>query len=285
MLMNDKLLFARKKKGLSVEDFAALLNVEKSEVEGWESGNNVPDIGKLVEISNILDISIDYLVKDTNSINENSFKTSDALMPRRLKRKNRIFLEILIIIGGIVSPLVYFFPLYYNVGNYAFWSFSAYVYTIPLCFGACRCIRNASKKSELIGWGIVSMLFLSGFGGLFMILTLNIDFEDYNSRVNKESKKKIDKRKNSEDNNSKKIIDEKNNDNDFIKPLNKYSEKCVKLVDYYILKFQNKRCISQHKKEYMLKQLEVLKNEAQNVTNESELTTFNEEFNEIIHNQ
>lgn len=64
MIFSDKLQLIRKGKGFTQEDFAEKLNVSRQAVAKWESGQAYPDITNLIQISNLLNISIDYLVKD-----------------------------------------------------------------------------------------------------------------------------------------------------------------------------------------------------------------------------
>lgn len=64
MIFSDKLQLIRKSKGFTQEDFAEKLNVSRQAVAKWESGQAYPDITNLIQISNLLNISIDYLVKD-----------------------------------------------------------------------------------------------------------------------------------------------------------------------------------------------------------------------------
>ncbi len=68
MIFSDKLQLIRKSKGFTQEDFAERLNVSRQAVAKWESGQAYPDITNLIQISNLLNISIDYLVKDQECI-------------------------------------------------------------------------------------------------------------------------------------------------------------------------------------------------------------------------
>ena len=64
MIFSEKLQVLRKNKGFTQETFAEKLNVSRQAVAKWESGQVYPDIGNLIEISNLLNVSVDYLVKD-----------------------------------------------------------------------------------------------------------------------------------------------------------------------------------------------------------------------------
>ncbi len=64
MIFSEKLQVMRKNKGFTQEALAERLNVSRQAVAKWESGQVYPDIGNLIEISNLLNVSVDYLVKD-----------------------------------------------------------------------------------------------------------------------------------------------------------------------------------------------------------------------------
>lgn len=60
----DKLITLRKKQGMSQEQLADRLGVTRQSVSKWESGASVPELAKLVAISEMFKVSMDYLVKD-----------------------------------------------------------------------------------------------------------------------------------------------------------------------------------------------------------------------------
>ena len=64
MTVAEKILNLRKNSGLSQEAFAQKLGVSRQSVSKWESGSAVPDIDKIVGMSEIFGVSTDYLLKD-----------------------------------------------------------------------------------------------------------------------------------------------------------------------------------------------------------------------------
>lgn len=58
----------RKNKGLTQEALAEKLNVSRQAVAKWESGQVYPDISNLIQISNLFNVTVDYLVKDQTCI-------------------------------------------------------------------------------------------------------------------------------------------------------------------------------------------------------------------------
>lgn len=64
MNFSDKLQFLRKNKGLTQEALADKLGVSRQAVAKWEAGQVYPDITNLIQISDLMNVSVDYLVKD-----------------------------------------------------------------------------------------------------------------------------------------------------------------------------------------------------------------------------
>ena len=51
----------RKEKGITQEELAKVLGVNKATVSGWECGRNYPSVEKLIELCKYLDVSSDCL--------------------------------------------------------------------------------------------------------------------------------------------------------------------------------------------------------------------------------
>lgn len=72
MTFGAKLKQARQNSKLSQEQLAEKLNVSRSAIAKWETDKGMPDIDNLKAISQLLDISIDYLLAEDKQI---SFQT------------------------------------------------------------------------------------------------------------------------------------------------------------------------------------------------------------------
>lgn len=67
MTFGEKLKVLRKEKGYSQEEFAGLLNVSRQAVSKWESDRGTPETDKLLQISNMFGVTLDYLLKEESS--------------------------------------------------------------------------------------------------------------------------------------------------------------------------------------------------------------------------
>ena len=64
MILSEKILTLRKKNGWSQEELAEKLNVTRQSVSKWEIAASIPDIGKILELAQIFDVTTDFLLKD-----------------------------------------------------------------------------------------------------------------------------------------------------------------------------------------------------------------------------
>lgn len=58
----EQLKVLRQKEGLSQEELGKQLFISRQAISKWETGETVPDLEHLVKLSEIFDVSLDYLV-------------------------------------------------------------------------------------------------------------------------------------------------------------------------------------------------------------------------------
>ena len=83
MSFGEKLQQLRKEKGLSQEDLAHQLNISRQAVSKWESQNGYPEIEKMILISDLFQVSLDYLMKEDYEEHENETISSFRLMTQQ----------------------------------------------------------------------------------------------------------------------------------------------------------------------------------------------------------
>ena len=64
MIFADKLIDLRKKNGWSQEELAEKLNVSRQAVSKWEGAQSIPDMARIIQLSELFGVSTDYLLKD-----------------------------------------------------------------------------------------------------------------------------------------------------------------------------------------------------------------------------
>lgn len=98
MTFGAKLKQARQQAGLSQEQLAGKLNVSRSAIAKWETDKGMPDIENLKSIAGFLNVSIDYLLAEEETINFQTTKEPINLdeyekHPKRHSKKDMVVLK------------------------------------------------------------------------------------------------------------------------------------------------------------------------------------------------
>lgn len=70
MILADKIILERKKNGWSQEELAEQLGVTRQAVSKWEGAQSTPDLQRLLEMSKLFGVTVDYLIKDEMDVAE-----------------------------------------------------------------------------------------------------------------------------------------------------------------------------------------------------------------------
>ena len=68
MKIGEKIFYLRTRNNCSQEELAFSLGVSRQTISKWELGLSIPDTDKIVDISNYLQVSTDFLLKDNYGI-------------------------------------------------------------------------------------------------------------------------------------------------------------------------------------------------------------------------
>ena len=109
MTFSEKMYALRKKSGLSQEQLAEQLNVSRQAISKWELGQSMPESDKIVAISSYFNVSLDYLMKETEETNDNNDRpANDVRQPAARKSGILQWLSgIIFCIVGIVSLILW----------------------------------------------------------------------------------------------------------------------------------------------------------------------------------
>jgi transcriptional regulator with XRE-family HTH domain len=77
MNISERIQALRKAKGMSQEDLAERIGVSRQAISKWESGQSSPDIENVILLSDIFQVTTDYLLKGIES-NDHDEKKMDA---------------------------------------------------------------------------------------------------------------------------------------------------------------------------------------------------------------
>ena len=87
MSFSEKLIKLRKQHGFSQEELGYKLNVTRQTVSKWELGQTVPEINKLISLSQIYGISLDELTNEDKLNVDNTTKKDDIKIENENKNK------------------------------------------------------------------------------------------------------------------------------------------------------------------------------------------------------
>ena len=74
MTLGEKIKEARKEAGFSQEQLAEKMSVSRSAIAKWETDKGIPDVNNLKVMSQLLGVSIDYLLDDGEKLSFNEIK-------------------------------------------------------------------------------------------------------------------------------------------------------------------------------------------------------------------
>ena len=103
MTLGERIRDERKKRGLSQEELADILNVSRQAITKWETDRGIPDIANLIRISEEFEISLDELIKGDNSVKRKIIYDSSM---------KRWHLLVVVYVLAIVAYIAYFALLY-----------------------------------------------------------------------------------------------------------------------------------------------------------------------------
>jgi len=119
MTIADRIQSLRKTKGMSQEELADAVGVSRQAVSKWESEQATPDLDKVVIMSDIFEVTTDYLLKGIEPVKTDDHKTmadvidSKVLTDKNGKRAKKILKWVLIGFGilltaDLITMLIYF---------------------------------------------------------------------------------------------------------------------------------------------------------------------------------
>lgn len=106
MNLSEKIYKLRTEKGYSQGDLADMLEVSRQSISKWENGS-VPELDKLIKLSEIFEVTIDELIKDEMSIEK---KREEAPI-QKVSQTQKIVGIILLSFAGLLT----IFSLFFNV--------------------------------------------------------------------------------------------------------------------------------------------------------------------------
>lgn len=121
MIFADKLIELRKRNGWSQEDLAQQMDVSRQSVSKWEGAQSIPDMNKLIKMSELFGVSLDCLLKDEQELTGQplqeekdesctmthvSMEEARAFLNARLPQASRVALGVMLCVLSPVALLL-----------------------------------------------------------------------------------------------------------------------------------------------------------------------------------
>ena len=148
MEFHEKLQELRKNRGMTQEEFAAVLYVSRTAVSKWESGRGYPSIDSLKEISKFFSVSIDDLLSGEKLL---------SIAEKENKSNIRNICDLLFGVVDLCSFMLILLPLYPNTVD-------GFVYSVNLL-----AYTETTPFNRAIYWFLFSPLII--IGGVKILLT------------------------------------------------------------------------------------------------------------------
>ena len=167
MKLSEKIILCRKKQGLSQSDLACLLNVSRQSVSKWETNEAKPDTDKLVLLSKIFEVSIDWLLdesKEKEEVNDNND------LPEWINKLPKNIVDMFKKYGWI-------YGVYASIGGFVFIGMGILVRVLAKNFitsgFSYDVYTNQINNSALEGFNIFSNVIIF-IGAIFVIFDLSL---------------------------------------------------------------------------------------------------------------
>lgn len=119
MILSEKIIALRNSKNMSQGDLAEQLNVSRQSVSKWETGASTPDLDKLIAMSELFQVTMDELVKDSVELGNTSISgKEDVVTNAESEQLNKTVKIVPRIAAGIILLCVA--PIYYILSNLGF---------------------------------------------------------------------------------------------------------------------------------------------------------------------
>ena len=79
MNIADRIQYLRKQKGYSQEELAERMGVSRQAVSKWESEQSTPDVEKIIAMSELFEVTTDYILKGIEPVSTTNRKTMKTL--------------------------------------------------------------------------------------------------------------------------------------------------------------------------------------------------------------
>lgn len=135
MTLGQRIFELRNKQKMSQGDLAEKLNVSRQSISKWETDASVPELDKLIMLSDLFNITMDELVrdelpeKDTDEEKESTEKSSPETVVINKQMSTQKIIGFILLGAGIIC-----LPMLYLIGPGALIFSAAFIFFSLICF-------------------------------------------------------------------------------------------------------------------------------------------------------
>lgn len=156
MNLSRRIFELRKAQGLSQEQLAEKLGVSRQSVSKWESGDSIPEIERLLQMSKVFDVTTDYLLKEGDAdgvpirteMPEMQQQTPASETKKAAIRRYRILSCATVYLLTFVLLLIFRFTLFHFHENIGLPGITGYIVIIAIATAIAIAINIQNEKKE-----------------------------------------------------------------------------------------------------------------------------------------
>ncbi len=179
MTTGEKIVYLRKKKGITQEELATKLNVSRQSISKWEGDYIIPEVDSLINIANIFGVTLDYLVNHNN----HDDKIDGDKKNREFFKMMDFIICFFVIFGTIISVIISYLTYKANIGliiELCILPIAIILYIIFRYRFKSRCIFDEIDRKVLNKSKNIFIILLATFSTPLLVLKLM----DYTAKLN-----------------------------------------------------------------------------------------------------
>ena len=168
MKLHEKIQALRKQHNMSQEQLGAIMGVSRQAISKWELGESIPDVDNIVHLSEVFNVTTDFLLKNARHLPPEHETEEHIPLPETFiaPRQNYIFTRTLLIAGGIGLIMS-------SIGGLLWWRtadmlFAASLYVIVL--GIAAIIRKYLHNTQVPTLAVVGAKIILG---CFIVISIS----------------------------------------------------------------------------------------------------------------
>ncbi len=178
-IIAQNIVFLRKRAGMTQLDLAEQLNYSDKAVSKWERGDSIPDIAVLKDIADLFGVTVDYLLKEDHSAEEEAIRQEN----RQKKQSRQIISALVAVVIWLIATAVFVNDQTQTKEMVsAMWT--VFIYAFPISCAVLMVFSAVwfSRRTTFIFlscvmWGLLLSVFVTGFfsfGNNWVIFLLGI---------------------------------------------------------------------------------------------------------------